>query len=295
MRVATISSGGRVGTSDDGKVKVHRLQSSAQRFPRIYSETERPHATPVADPRLRAQIRALVSSRAYDVLHAHDWIVNSVLGAAGRGRTPVVYTMHDYSHVCATKRMMQGNSVCPGPEPAACVRCASAMYGPVMGPGVYVANTIQRRRRRSRVTAFVPVSAAVARSTQLDSAVHSVVIPNFVPDSIVMDAAEWPNARSHRQRGPDPVRRRSSLRQGSDRPPRRLRTTQRSSAASHGRQDVPSTPLAPVQGANVLGPVPAQDMVNLMRSAARLVVVPSIVYDACPTVVLEAMAAGRPS
>ena len=255
VEVATISSGGRVGTSDDGKVKVHRLQSSAQRFPRIYSETERPHATPVADPRLRAQIRALVSSRAYDVLHAHDWIVNSVLGAAGRGGPPVVYTMHDYSHVCATKRMMRGNSACPGPEPAACVRCASAMYGPVMGPGVYVANTIQRRRRRSRVTAFVPVSAAVARSTQLDSAVHSVVIPNFVPDSIVMDAAEWPDANLIASEGPilfagdlrfdKGVTVLAAYEQLSDPPPLLM-----------AGRTFPDTPLAAVQGANVLGPFP---------------------------------------
>jgi glycogen synthase len=293
VEVATISSEGQVGTSVDGKVKVHRLQSSAQRIPGIYSEKERPHATPVADPRLRAQIRGLVSSRGYDVLHAHDWIVNSVLGAAGRSGPPVVYTMHDYSHVCATKRMMRGDSVCPGPEPRACVRCASEMYGRVMGPGVYVANTIQRRKRRSRVSAFVPVSAAVADKTQLDSTVHSVVIPNFVPDSILVDSATW--AEANRIASEGPILFAGDLRfdkgvtvllaayeQLSDPPPLLM-----------AGRTFPDTPLAPVQGVNVLGPVPAQDMMDLMRSA-RLVVVPSIVGDACPTVVLEAMAAGRP-
>jgi glycogen synthase len=293
VEVATISSGGRVGTSDDGEVKVHRLQSSAQRFPRIYSETERPHATPVADPRLRAQIRELVSSRGFDVLHAHDWIVNSVLGAAGRSGPPVVLTMHDYSHVCATKRMMRGNAVCPGPEPVACVRCASAMYGRVMGPGVYVANTLQRRRRQSRVSAFVSVSSAVADRAQLDSTVHSVVIPNFVPDSIVMDAAKWADADQIASEGP--ILFAGDLRfdkgvtvllaayeQLSDPPPLLM-----------AGRTFPDTPLASVRGAEVLGPVPAQDMQDLMRSA-RVVVVPSIVGDACPTVVLEAMAAGRP-
>ena len=141
--VATISSGGRVGTQ---RRRQGEGSPPAIQRPAVSEDLQRDGKAaryPRRRPSLRAQIRALVSSRAYDVLHAHDWIVNSVLGAAGRGGPPVVYTMHDYSHVCATKRMMPGTPACPGPEPAACVRCASAMYGPVMGPGVYVANTIQ--------------------------------------------------------------------------------------------------------------------------------------------------------
>jgi glycosyltransferase involved in cell wall biosynthesis len=46
-------------------------------------------------------------------------------------------------------------------------------------------------------------------------------------------------------------------------------------------------------GVRWLGELPHDEVLTLFRSA-RAVIVPSIVGDACPTVVLEAMAAGRP-
>jgi len=46
-------------------------------------------------------------------------------------------------------------------------------------------------------------------------------------------------------------------------------------------------------GVQWLGALPHDEVLPLFRSA-RAVIVPSIVGDACPTVVLEAMAAGRP-
>ena len=46
-------------------------------------------------------------------------------------------------------------------------------------------------------------------------------------------------------------------------------------------------------GVQWLGALPHDEVLNLFRSA-RAVVVPSVWSDPCPTVVLEAMAAGRP-
>ena len=56
---------------------------------------------------------------------------------------------------------------------------------------------------------------------------------------------------------------------------------------------LPDAPTDLPAGVELLGPTAPPEVVTRMR-AARLVVVPSIVLDACPTVVLEAMAAGRP-
>ena len=41
-----------------------------------------------------------------DVVHAHNWIINSYLPLAAARRLPLVYSLHDYSHVCPTKRLM---------------------------------------------------------------------------------------------------------------------------------------------------------------------------------------------
>ena len=41
-----------------------------------------------------------------DVVHAHNWIINSYLPLSAARRLPLVYSLHDYSHVCPTKRLM---------------------------------------------------------------------------------------------------------------------------------------------------------------------------------------------
>ena len=55
----------------------------------------------------------------------------------------------------------------------------------------------------------------------------------------------------------------------------------------------PDAPVDRPPGIELLGLTPPDVVLKLMR-VASMVIVPSIVLDACPTVVLEAMAAGRP-
>ena len=117
--VATIDVTGSAGVSLDGNVTVHRFRTTAQHLPRLYTDPERPHAMPVADPGFRSAIGQLLGARRFDVLHAHDWSIGSAIGPARRAGIPVVLTQHDYSHVCATKRLMRGDVVCPGPTPLA--------------------------------------------------------------------------------------------------------------------------------------------------------------------------------
>jgi glycosyltransferase involved in cell wall biosynthesis len=58
-------------------------------------------------------------------------------------------------------------------------------------------------------------------------------------------------------------------------------------------RDAGALPPELPDGIEALGPRAHEEVTELMRKAS-VVVVPSIVGDACPTVVLEAMAAGRP-
>ena len=202
IEVVSIATSDDYGTTADGPVVLHRLRTTSQRVPHIYETPNRPHAPPLPDPELPRGIAGLLSGSRFDVAHAHDWIVNSLIGPARHTRTPVVFTLHDYSHVCATKRMMRGEHVCAGPAPLACVRCASAMYGPVVGPGVAVANLAGRHARKKSVATFIPVSPIVASRTGLTRSGRYEVIPNFVPDEILVDPVslergDRPTARSY--------------------------------------------------------------------------------------------------
>lgn len=133
VEVATTAVHGPGDTISDGVVPVHRLPTAAQRLPQLYSDPERPHAMPIVDPTFRAGIKRLLATGGFDVLHAHDWSINSAVGPARRAGVPVVLTQHDYSHICATKRLMRGDEVCPGPAPLACIRSRRPNTDPWLG------------------------------------------------------------------------------------------------------------------------------------------------------------------
>jgi glycogen(starch) synthase len=270
-------------------VRVHRVATTAQRLRRLHSDPERPHSPPVPDPGMVGAITAMLAAGDYDVVHAHDWTVQSALGPARRARIPIVVTLHDYGEVCATKRLVYDGTACPGPSVRRCARCTAAHYG-ASGPAVAAANFVAAAVRRRAVAEFLPVSTAVAEASGLASAgVAFTVVPNFVPDELVSavppgaPAADAPilfAGDATRDKGVgvlcDAYRRLVS-------PPQLVL------AGRLVRGDVLELPA----GARAFGLIDHEAVMDLMRGA-RLVAVPSICPDPCPTVVLEAMAAARP-
>jgi len=288
VEVVAIATDGPAGTTLDGDVSLHRVRTTAQRVPRLYADSARPHAMPIVDPAFRSAIAGLLAGGKFDIVHAHDWSVGSAIGPARHAGVPVVLTEHEYSHVCATKRLMRGGDhVCPGPTPIACVRCAASWYGPVVGPGVALTNALARRTRARHVDAFIPVSSVVAIKTGLPGRSPYVVIPNFIPDDLVVNEPA-PNPEGpivfvgllSRDKGIavllDAHRRLGGL--------RRL--------VLAGRM-LDDTPLDLSGDVELRGLLDHPSVMDLMRTSC-VVVVPSTFQDPCPTVVLEAMAVGRP-
>jgi glycosyltransferase involved in cell wall biosynthesis len=152
---------------------------------------------------------------------------------------------------------------------------------------VVVANTAFSYARRRQVDAFISVSSVVASSTGLPGRSRFEVIPNFIPDDLLLEeAVPHPDG---------PV-----MFVGDLSPDKGVEVL----IEAYGRRtDLPrlllvgrvfaDTPLVLPERAELLGPVDHEAAMVLMRSAS-VVVVPSIVPDCCPTVILEAMAAGRP-
>jgi len=287
VEVVTIAASAPAGTTLDETVPVHRIRTSAQRFPQLYSDPDRPHAMPVIDPAFRRAIGSLLAAGRFDVLHAHDWSVASALGPARRSGVPVVLTQHDYSHVCATKRLMRGTEVCPGPAPVACVRCASSWHGPVVGPGVALANALGRRSRTRHVDMFIPVSSVVAVSTRLPGRSAYTVIPNFIPDDLLGDEAR-PSPG-----GPIVFVGDLSRDKGIEVLLEAHRRLGGSPALVLAGRVLEHTPLDLSGQVELRGLLDHASVMELMQTACVLAV-PSIVPDCCPTVVLEAMALGRP-
>jgi glycosyltransferase involved in cell wall biosynthesis len=277
-------------------IRVLRVRPAASRLPVLYSDPSRPHALPLPDPGVsRAIARELAIGR-YDVAHAHNWIVNSALGPAARAGVPLVMTLHDYSHICATKRLMEhGRARCPGPSPRRCLSCASGHYGAVNGAVTVAANAAAAQRRARRITQVAAVSSAVADAVAIPAghwlhraSLSARVIPNFIPDDIILDEipptrADAPILFAGDMTADKGVQVLLDAYQRLESPPELVLA---------GRMPVPDAWRFP-PGARWVGQLPHEEVVGLFRSS-RVVVVPSVWADPCPTVVLEAMAAGRP-
>ena len=300
----------------DSGVRVHRFATAAMRLPGLYSDTDRPHHPPLPDPLAVRALAHVVRDEQPDVVHSHNWIVNSAValrrGRAGHRRFGLVLTLHDYSHVCSVKRLMRDGEPCERPGVTGCLRCAAAHYGTAVGTVTTAATALMRPVKDRRVDHIVSVSRAVAAGNGVaDRTTPSSVIPNFIPDHLIpaadCPAADGPVADDAGQPGtgpaPDPelptrpfllfagdlseekgvltlLRAYEAL--GQDRPPLLL----------VGRRHA-DTPRVLPEGAR-LGVSWSHDRVLEAFRRCAVAVLPSTWPDPCPTTVLEAMAAGRP-
>jgi glycosyltransferase involved in cell wall biosynthesis len=285
-------------------VRVHRFATAAMRLPGVYS-TSRTHHPPLPDPRGVRELSRIVAQERPHVVHAHNWIVNSAVAlrrsSPARPRFGLVLTLHDFSQVCATKRLMRMGSACEGPAVARCLPCATAHYGPVVGPLTATATALMRPWKIRAIDHVVCVSTAVASGNHIPHGPNASVIPNFVLDDAVLghagDAAEGraedapPDlpiqeyllfvGELSRDKGlPWLLRAYESL--GNGRPPLLL----------VGRH-TPDTPTQFPDGVVVCAEWPHGHVMAAFRRCL-FAVLPSICLDACPTTVLEAMASGRP-
>jgi glycosyltransferase involved in cell wall biosynthesis len=285
-------------------VRVHRFTTAAMHLPGVYS-TGRPHHLPLPDPLGVRELARIVALERPEVVHAHNWIVNSAVAlrrSAPGPRFGLVLTLHDYSHVCATKRLMRDGAICPGPSATRCLPCATKHYGPAVGPVTVAATALMRPWKDHAVDHLVCVSRAVADGNHVAQRPDCSVIPNFIPDEAVLDnAAPAADADGAEDLPPELpsgdfllfagdltaekgvvslLRAYESL--GSERPPLLL----------VGRR-TPDTPERLPAGARICGPWSHQHVLAAFRRAT-LAVLPSIWPDPCPTTVLEAMASGRP-
>ena len=289
VQVATLRHPTRPATETQGDVVVHRLPGLVQRVSGLFSDDERRHAPPFADPQTTRALRALLSRFDPDVVHAHNWLDHAYLPLAGRSRAAYVLHLHDGSLVCATKRLIYDGAPCPGPEPARCRSCAADHYGRASGPAI--ARLVRRSsaRRRAAADRLLPISAYIAQVTGLaGGGTPYEVLPNFVPDRApATGTLPLPDEPFLLCAGDQAIDKGvgvllDAYARLEDPPPLVLlgRTV-----------DIDPATLPP--GVLALGPVPHEEVLAAW-DRAMLAIVPSVLPEAFGLVALEAMRAGRP-
>jgi len=166
----------------DGTVRVYRLRSLVARATWLFRESGRRHAPPWPDLGTTLGLRQVIRRERPRIVHAHNWLVYSFLPLKNMSGARLVVTLHDYSLLCAKKRLMFEGRPCSGPRLSKCLACASQHYGLVKGPATVVATGLSGQWERAAVDLFLPISQAVAEKNQLDHGKSPYeVIPNFAP------------------------------------------------------------------------------------------------------------------
>jgi glycosyltransferase involved in cell wall biosynthesis len=280
---------------EDPGVTVHVLPNLGVKVPALYPTADRPLALPLPDPYVSRALARVVGAVRPHVVHAHNWIINSYLPLGAARRLPLVYSLHDYSHVCPNKRLMfMGDGLCSGPGLRKCFTCTTDWYGAGRGPVIQSAVRTGRPVRNRLVDVFTPVSTFVGHANELDEqGVRWQVVPNFVPDALLAldgvprDPALPPGdylffaGDLSEQKGVGVLLAAYDRLDESTRPPLVL--------VGRVAMDLSALPA----GARVEEKWD-HDRVVSGFAHARTAVLPSSWPDPCPTTVLEAMALGAP-
>lgn len=185
VAVATLWHEGLADFEVDSGVRIYRIRGAAQKAVWLFKEEARRHVPPAPDPLLTWSLRNVVARERPEIVHAHNWLVHSYLPLKAWSGAKLVVTLHDYSVECAQKRLMYHRKLCTGPGLLKCLDCTARYYGPLKGVPIVTANWAMGYFERQAVDLFIAVSRAVAMGNRLAANVlpHQV-IPNFVPDDI---------------------------------------------------------------------------------------------------------------
>ncbi|GAC1405356.1 MAG: glycosyltransferase family 4 protein [Chloroflexota bacterium] len=191
VAVATLGTEESDSEIDHG-VRVYRIRTTMQRVPGAFVDSARPHVPPFPDPEAIAALRRIIVRERPDIVHAHNWLVHSFLPLKRWSNAKLVMTLHDYSLVCAKKRLMYRNEPCSGPGLKKCLECASDHYGPVKGVPTVLSNWGMSFVERRAVDMFIAVSQATADGNRIvEARLPYQVIPNFIPDDLGTCRGKW--------------------------------------------------------------------------------------------------------
>ena len=278
--VAVVAGGSRASTVDDDGVPVHLVPTGIGP-PALYQQPGRAFHPPWPHPGFRRALAAAIDRYTPDVVHAHGWCQFSAVAAAGR--RPVVVTLHDHGLRCPKKNLLRGGHECRSGRGLRCVTCPGAEQGTLKRCvlGAALGRTVPRLA--GRVDRFLAVSTHVARRHLQAHPGPIDVVPNFL--DLPVDPATPPGTDEVLFVGPTDRHKGLAT----------LLRAWRTVPAGLGRLVVVGTdgPPGGLPGIEFAGRLTGDPLWTRYRSAA-LVVVPPIWPEPCPTVVLEALAFGRP-
>lgn len=167
-------------------VRVYRIRGTVHRIGKlIFKEPGRVYAPPFPDPEMTMAIWKIVRKERPEIVHAHNWLLHSFLPIKSMSGVKVVESLHSYGLVCAKWNLLyKDEGICTGPGFLKCLDCAREQYGRKTLITV-AGRRLTQRSEHNKTDRFLPVSPAVADGNGLSNGNFPIeVLPNFVPDDV---------------------------------------------------------------------------------------------------------------
>ena len=170
----------------DQGVRVYRIRGTVHRIAElIFKEPGRVYAPPFPDPEMMMAIWNIVRKERPEIVHAHNWLLHSFLPLKSISRAKVVESLHSYGMVCAKWNLLyKDGGLCSGPGFLKCLDCAREQYGSKTFITV-AGRWLTQWSEHNKTDRILPVSPAVADGNALlNGHFHVEVLPNFIPDDV---------------------------------------------------------------------------------------------------------------
>src|SRR3989440_7948720 len=151
VAVVTLWHQGQAEFELDRGVRVYRVRSSTRRVPWLFSDKGRQYAPPFPDPEVMLALRRIIVREQPEIVHAHNWLVDSFLPLKAWSGARLVVTLHGYDLVCVKKTLLYHGSTCDGPGFTKCLGCAAQYYGLAKGTPTVLSNSVMNVIRRGAV------------------------------------------------------------------------------------------------------------------------------------------------
>jgi glycosyltransferase involved in cell wall biosynthesis len=280
-------------------VRIYRIRGTVSRAERLlFIDERRSYAPPFPDPELALSIRRILTREKPQIVHAHNWLSFSYLPLKRWSKAKMVVTLHEFGLSCGKWTLIHNGTFCSGPEAAKCRRCLIDHYGLAKGMVTYTGQAIMRRTQNRLVDMYLPVSQSVADGSQLTgSGLPFEVVPNFIPDEAVASTPDIEAKLAQLPKQPYMLFVGSFSRQkGMDvllEAYRGLETTVPLVMIGYELSDFPLSKLDIPANVHILKNLPNEVVMEAWRRSS-IGIVPSNWHEPSPTVVMEAMAMGKP-